>query len=579
MPMDAVCMTAVVRELQAPLVGAKIEKIYQPGRDEVVLSLRGGAGRVRLLLTANPACPRLQLTETERENPASPPMLCMLLRKHLSGGRILSLTQPPLERIAILEMETLDELGDRCRRKLILEAMGRRSNLILVDGEGRIIDCLRRVDAGMSEQRQLLPGLLYRLPPAHGKHNPLEETEESLAALLAGAAGDPRLDGWMLDTFGGLSPLLCREITYRATGETDTRLSQAGETGKARLLEEFSALLEQFRRGDFTPTLLLREGAPKDFSVLPILQYGPAMECRTCTSFSALLDSFYAARDTAQRVQQKGGGMIRSVTTLRDRTARRLERQRKELAATENREWLRQQGDIITSNLYQMGRGMKTLRAVNYYDETGAEVSIPLDPLLTPQQNAASYYKRYNKAKTAHRVLQEQLETGKKELDYLESVLETLHRAEGERDLNEIRQELEDAGYLRRKKQSGKKEKRPVSKPLEFQTAAGLRISVGRNNLQNDRLTCKLAHKSDLWFHVQGIHGAHVILWTEGRQPDGESMSRAARLAAYYSQGREGHNIPVDYTQVRYVKKPAGARPGMVIYTTYSTSWVTPEGP
>jgi predicted ribosome quality control (RQC) complex YloA/Tae2 family protein len=320
-------------------------------------------------------------------------------------------------------------------------------------------------------------------------------------------------------------------------------------------------------------------GKPKDFSYRPIKQYEDAMTLQQKESFSELLDGFYAARETRERVQQKGQELIRTVTRSRDRTARKLQNQRKELDATQGREALRQQGDIITSNLYQMSRGMTVLETANFYDPEYQTIRIKLDPLLTPQQNAAKYYKDYNKAKNAEHFLTEQITKGEQELDYLESVLESLRLAEGERDLNEIRQELEDTGYLRAKKlPKGKKQmKRPASKPMEFRSSAGLRISVGRNNTQNDRLTCKMAFKSDLWLHTQKIHGSHVILWTEGQEPDVQSITEAACLAAYYSQGREGSNVPVDYTLVKYVKKPGGAKPGMVIYETYSTAYVTPS--
>ncbi|MBC5717094.1 Rqc2 family fibronectin-binding protein [Flintibacter faecis] len=577
MPLDALCLSGVVAELKPILTGAKIDKVHQPGRDEMILALRLGRGNGRLLLSASPNHPRLQMTELSRENPDAPPMFCMLLRKHLMGGRILSVEQPHLERIVELRLEVLDELGDRKERRLILEAMGRRANLVLVDDQGRIVDCLRRVDGDMSAQRQLLPGLFYRLPPAMEKADPTALDGGEWLRRVEQAPGESRVDHWLLDTFGGWSPLVCREIAFRAGGRVDVTFDELGPQGRVRVAEAAEALLNSVKENNFTPTVISIEKRSKDFTFFPAEQYEEAGECTVYPSFSALMDRFYEQRENQERIRQKGQDLIRSVTNARDRTARKLANQQRELEATQDRERLRQFGDIITSNLHTMERGMATLRALDFYDPEGAEVDIKLDPLLTPQQNAAKYYKEYNKAKTAEEMLTIQLEKGRRELDYLNSVLENITLAEGERDLQEIRQELADTGYLRRQIKGRDKGRRLSPKPMEFRSTAGLRISVGKNNMQNDLLTCKQAFKSDIWFHTQKIHGSHVILWTGGAQPDLQSLNEAACLAAWFSQGRESGKVPVDYTQVKYVKKPAGARPGMVVYTTYETAWVTPD--
>ncbi len=577
MPLDALCLSGVVAELKPILTGAKIDKVHQPGRDEMILALRLGRGNGRLLLSASPNHPRLQMTELSRENPDAPPMFCMLLRKHLMGGRILSVEQPHLERIVELRLEVLDELGDRKERRLILEAMGRRANLVLVDDQGRIVDCLRRVDGDMSAQRQLLPGLFYRLPPAMEKADPTALDGGEWLRQVEQAPGESRVDHWLLDTFGGWSPLVCREIAFRAGGRVDITFDELGAQGRVRVGEAAEALLKTVRENSFTPTVISVEKRPKDFTFFPAEQYEEAGECTAYPSFSALMDRFYEQRENQERIRQKGQDLIRSVTNARDRTARKIANQQRELEATQDRERLRQFGDIITSNLHAMERGMATLRAMDFYDPDGGEVEIKLDPLLTPQQNAAKYYKEYNKAKTAEEMLTIQLEKGRRELDYLNSVLENITLAEGERDLQEIRQELADTGYLRRQIKGKDKGRRLSPKPMEFRSTAGLRISVGKNNMQNDLLTCKQAFKSDIWFHTQKIHGSHVILWTGGAQPDLQSLNEAACLAAWFSQGRESGKVPVDYTPVKYVKKPAGARPGMVVYTTYETAWVTPD--
>lgn len=565
MPLDALCLTAVAAELRRSLVGGKIDKLYQPARDQLLLYIRGQGENVRLLLSAAPGHPRAHLTTLSRENPGTPPMFCMLLRKHLLGGRILSLDQPPMERILDFKLETIDELGDRVERHLILEAMGRSANLILLDGAGRIIDCIRRVEGDLaSGRRQVLPGLFYRPPEPPDKQNPLALDGSALRQALSNPTGR-EADSLLLDTFTGLSPLVARELAFRA-----------GDSGE-QLAQELEKLLDAVRREDFTPCVLVRDGKPVDFSFRPILQYGPETELQERESFSALLDSFYEEREQSERVRQRGQDLVQAVKRACDRTRRKLVNQKKELAATLDRERKRELGDILTSNLHAMEKGMKLLRTMDYYDPACREVDIPLDPLLTPQQNAAKYYKEYNKAKTAQDVLTVQLEKGRAELAYLESVLENLRLAEGERDLQEIRQELTETGYLRRQSKAKERSKKVSGKPMEFRSTAGLRISVGKNNNQNDLLTTKMAYKSDIWLHTQKIHGSHVILWLEGGEADLQSLTEAAQLAAWFSQGREGSRVPVDYTPVKYVKKPAGARPGMVVYTTYQTALVDPD--
>ena len=580
MPLDALCLSGIIHELNTALSGARVDKIYQPGRDEVILAMRTqNVGNVRLLLSANPAHPRLHLTTLPLENPEKPPMFCMLLRKHMSGARLLEIAQPPLERVAVLRFEALNELGDRVERRLILEAISHKTNLILLDGEGRILDCIRHTGADLaSAQRVLQPGMFYRLPPSVGKENPLTVDRNRLEELLSAAPQEAQADQWLLDTFGGLSPLICRELAHRAGGTTDARLNALGPAGRTRLLDEMERLRDSVAEHSATPVMVSIGGRPRDFTFLPVGQYEGSAQVDPWPAFSPMLDSFFEQRERQDRVKQRGQDLIKSVTNARDRTARKLGNQEKELAATKDRDRLRKLGDILTSNFYQMEKGMARLRAVDFYDPEGKEIEIKLDPLLTPQQNAAKFYKDYNRAKKAEEMLTIQLEKGQKELDYLNSVLETISLAEGERDLAEIRQELMDTGYLRCPAKAKDRGRRVASKPMEFVSTSGLRISVGKNNSQNDRLTCKLAGKDDIWFHTQKIHGSHVILWTEGRQPDLQSLNEAAALAAWFSQARDSSKVPVDYTPVRYVKKPGGARPGMVVYTTYETAQVTPDG-
>ncbi len=569
MAIDAICLQAVAGELRPQLLGLRVDKVHQPARDQVVLLFRGK----RLLLNAGAGAPRLQLTEILRDNPAEPPMFCMLLRKHLSGARVAGLTQPPLERLVKIEFDASDELGRAGRRTLVLEAMGRRSNLILLDGEGRVIDSLRRVDADMSAARQVLPGLFYQPPASTGRLPFLEETEAGFAARFAAAAAEKTLDAFLLDQYFGLSPLMARELAFQAVGDVDARVFQMGGPGPLwRALEDFQNRVREER---FTPVCLLRDGKPLDFACVPVGQYGGAAECVAYPSFSALLDAFYEAREKQERARQRGADLLRAASTARDRLRRKLALQEKEYAATQDRDKLRIQGDLITANLYRMERGQSRLECENYY-EAGAPTSIPLDPLLTPQQNAAKYYKRYAKAKTAEKYLREQMDLARRDLEYLESVLAEIAQAETEADYLDIRAELREAGFLK-KQGRGKKEKSRPAAPWEFCTSSGLRVLAGRNNRQNDKLTLKDADRRDLWLHTQKIHGSHVILRCAGRTPSEEDIAEAAMVAAWFSQARESGNVPVDYTEVRNVKKPAGGRPGMVIYTTCRTVNVTPE--
>lgn len=567
MPLDAVCLQAVVAELAPQITGSRIEKIQQPARDQVVLLLRGNR---RLLLSAGGGQPRLHLTELLRDNPAQPPMFCMLLRKYLSGGIIESIQQAPLERVVTLTVSAADELGERSQFSLILEAVARRANLILADKDGHIIDCLRRIDFEMNPDRQVLPGLFYHLPTPPDKVSPFTVTEEEFAALAAAAGEGAPADQWLVRTVNGLSPLVARELTFRACGSTDAPVT--GHT--AALWSAFAAWRDSVNEKHFTPAMLKRSGVPMDFTYLHVGQYGGAAEEETYTSFSRLLDDFYEKREQAERVKQKGQDLVKTASNGAARLRRKIAAQEQELAESKNRDKWRVYGELITANLYRMERGMSRLTAQNYYDPDCADVDIPLDVRLSPQENAAKYFKKYTKAKTAEKYITAQLEKARVELTYLESVLQELTLAESEQDFNDIRAELTDGGYLRAK---GRKQPQRPSKPREFRSTAGLRILVGRNNRQNDRLTAKDAEKWDIWLHTQRIHGSHVILCTGGAQPDEQSLLEAASLAAYFSQAQNSTKVPVDFTRVKYVKKPAGSPPGFVNYTNYKTILADPS--
>ena len=568
MPFDAMFLSAICDELRQELIGARVEKIQQPARDMVVLQLRGKA---RLLLSASGNRPRFHVTQASYENPAQPPMFCMLLRKHLAGGRIAAIEQPPAERSVELTLDCTDEMGTPCQKRLILELMGRNSNLILTDGENRILDCMRRVDFEMSEQRQVLPGLFYHRPlRQEGKLTPQELTKPALERLLAQTAAPVHLDRWIVDHVAGISPLIARELAFGFCGETDADVLTLDRARLAEALTQPSLL--QARQ----PTLLLCGGRPKDFTYCPIRQYGAYMTARTMPSFSALLDAFYTETEQRERMLQKSQSLRRTVTNLLERTRRKLAAQRKEREASLDRETLRRRGDIVTANLHAMTRGMTVLRAEDFYQEDMPEIEIPLRPELSPQQNAARFYKEYNKAKHAEKILAEQIARGEIEEEYLGAVLDELNRAESERDLAEIRAELEAGGYVRSADRR-RQQKQPASRPMRFRSSDGFEILVGRNNSQNDQLSLKTARRDDLWLHIQKFHGTHVIVCCAGAPvPDG-TITEAAMLAAWYSQAREGQNVPVDVTQVRNLRKPNGAKPGMVVYDRYRTVIVTPD--
>jgi len=620
MPLDALFLSAAAQELTARITGLKVDKVYQPERDVLVFKLRGGAGDCRLLFSAGAGDYRLHLTESRLENPASPPMFCMLLRKYLTGARITGTRQPPAERILELVFDAWDDSGACHERNLIFELTGRSSNAVLTDSDGKIIDCLRRTGSETEGKRVLFPGATYESPPPQeGKLAPLDVLRaESINAWQelfdsninsnkdtnkysnnSSNNGAITADKWLLSTFRGLSPLICREISWRAYGRVDHRIGDI-EDGGAALRRELFALLEQAGAGNAEPWVISdADGAPRDFSFTRIMQYEGALDVRRENGFSAMLDGYYTRAAQMQRVRQRASATTKTVKNARDRVLRKLAAQREELELTGLRDSHRECGDIIMANMHQMKKGQSMLLAPDFYTEGGGTREIQLDPLKTPQQNAAKYYKEYTKAKNAERFLSELILAGENELEYLESVLGEIGLAEGEKDLSEIRRELVSTGYIKAQ-QMGKektkgttrgntkgntkgnakgktKDKTKEQAPLRFASSTGVPISVGRNNLQNDKLTFKTAFKSDVWLHTQKIHGAHVIISCGGAAPDGATLSEAASIAAYYSAARGGGKAPVDYALVKHVKKAPGGRPGMVLYTDYKTIAATPD--
>lgn len=557
MPLDAIVLTALRHEMTGSLCGARIDRISMPERDMLILSVHSRErGSRRVLITTRPGSARIHFTDHPMENPLQPPMFCMLLRKHLLGGRITAIDQPAGERLLILHVDAVDELNCHAEKKLVLELMGKGLNLLLIDSDGRILDCLRRVEYGETGRRALLPGLFYSLPPSQDRPNFLTLPAEDFDGMLTKADRSDEPDRWLQNSFGGLSPLLCREL---------------GQNGWKGLPEAIDALRERLTQGRFTPVMLLQDGCPKDFSFMPIRQYGDSLELMEYPDFSSLLDAFYYKKDQQENMRRRSAELTRIARTARDRLERKISAREQELQATEKREEYRRRGDLITANIFRLKRGMRAFEAQDFYSPGCPVVSIPLDERKSPQQNAAASYKQYNKAKTANRILTELLTASIKEKEYLDTVLDEISRAETDRDLGDIRRELTEAGYIRIRA-GEKRQKLPAPrKPLRFLSDSGKMILVGRGNTQNDELTFRTARRGDLWLHVQKIPGSHVIVSQAEGEADEETVRQAAVLAATYSQARDAGRTAVDYTLVRHVKKPSGAKPGQVLYTDYAT--------
>ena len=565
MAFDAFFLNAVLDEVRQVADTARVEKIHQPSRDTVILHLKCQTGRQKLMFVLSPTAPRLHLSGSSPENPAEPPMFCMLLRKHLSGARIADISQPPMERCATFTFDCIDEMGDAVQKKLVAELMGRTCNLYLLGPDGRIIDCLRRIGLDETIKRPALPGMYYQSPEPIGKQDPrgadyVNLLEEEGADLLADR---------LMDKLGGLSPLVCREAALFAAGETDARIDNMSV---ATVAEKLSLFFAEHLNHPAPYYYALPDGTPKQFAFCPIRQYGSYQQAE---SFGQLLDSFYVLRDRKDAMRQKSQTVRKTVSNLCQRIQRKMAIQEKELLATYDRERLRQLGDILTANLHRIQKGQTKVMVEDFYDENMAQIEVALSPLLSPQQNAAKFYKDYTRMKNAEKELTHQLEIGEQELHYLQSVLEELNRAESEAELDEIRRELQDGGYIRG--DSGKKRmKQGKVPPMRFESTDGYPIYVGRNNRQNEELTFKAARKDDIWLHASKVHGSHVIISCNGTKPPDDTITQAAQLAAYYSEKSDGQNLPVDVTDVKQVKKIPNGKPGMVIYHTYRTVIVNP---
>ena len=575
MAFDACMMRATLSEFASEFSDAKIEKVLQPQNDEIDLVIHSGRVSRRLLFNVGPNAPRLQLTDTVKENPLKAPSFCMFLRKHLVGARIVGVEQPGFDRIAVFRVACYDEMGFPVERKIVCEIMGKYANLIILDADGKITSALKIIDFAASTVRQVIPGLKYTLPEKADKISPLLIDKALFMKKLAEFPVERTGEKFITSTYSGIATQIARELVYRVTGNIDVPISEMNIDRFYEVFESWQRLLNDEK---YTPTLVIdKSGKPIDYSYMDISYLGTDVTVRHFDTLRELFDTYFAEKDRLERIRQRAHDLITLLNNAVARTERKLALQREALLNSEQGEEYKKRADLITANIYKIERGMSKVRCVDYYSENFPEIEIELDTRLSPSQNAQRFYKLYNKSKTAKEVLTEQISLWEKELVYLESVRSFLDKAECEEHLTELREELYRSGYSSKLK-NYRPQKKIKMQPLELKTSGGYRILVGRNNIQNDYLTFKLASKEDIWFHVKDMPGSHVIMVTEGEEPSERDYTEAAELAAYYSKATAGP-VAVDYTKVRNVKKPAAAKPGFVIYKTNYTAFVSPRKP
>lgn len=567
MPMDGLTLGAMARELNHTLEGGRVDRVQQTERDELILTLRAQGKNHKLLLSSSPNHARVHLTQSSKKSPDTPPMFCMLLRKYLVNARFLGAEQLGADRVLTFRFEGLDELGDLTERRLIIEIMGRHSNMILVGPDGRVVDSARHVTEDISRVREVLPGLPYETPPAQDKLNPYQATEADYLRALSPLV-DLRLDKAIQQSVSGFSAQAARELTYRIAGSETATLTLGLLTGAAEKLAAFFARLEDI------PTLLTDEdGAPLDVTGFPYLSRDPQRQ-KTCATLSEAMDAYYLQRDQKERISQRAHNLRKFLQNTLERDEKKLAIQRQTLLDAENMDELRKMGDLITSSLHCIPRGARKAVVPDYFAEDMPTVEIPMNPALSPAENAQRYYKQYNKLKAASDLVIDQMTANQEEIAYLEGQLENLELCTTFDELGEIRQELVRVGLLRDTSKGKKPVKIPESKPHHFRSDDGTDIFVGKNNVQNDRLT-GAALGEETWLHAKDMPGSHVII--KSTAPTDQTLLQAAQLAAYFSKGRQADKVPVDYTLRKYVKKPGGSKPGFVIFTHQQTLYVTPD--
>ncbi len=565
MALDGIVVANLAYDLNKELTGTRISKIAQPEADELLLTLKGSNGQRRLLLSANASLPLVYLTEQNKPSPMTAPNFCMLLRKHIANGRILSVTQPAMERVLIFQIEHPDDLGDLRTKNLIVELMGKHSNIIFTDVEAKILDSIKHISAQVSSVREVLPGRAYFIPAQEGKKSPLEETEDGF--LSAVADRPTSVCKAIYTSYTGLSPLIANELCYRAKIDGAAPCASVTEQEWLALAHGFCTVMTQIRNGDFAPHILRKGEEPIEFSSIPLYSYADCAD-EPCKSISDVLEQFYAQKNAYTRIRQKSADLRHIVNTHLERDRKKYDLQKKQLKDTEKRDKYKVYGELIHTYGYQVPEGAKSFEALNYY--TNEMIQVPLDPTLTPQENAKKYFDRYGKLKRTYAALNELIEDTRAEIDHLDSVSTALDIAQSEADLAQIREELIQSGYIRQR-YSKKKKQQTKSRPWHYRSSDGYDIYVGKNNLQNDELTFRFSEGNDWWFHAKQMPGSHVLVKTKtGEIPD-QTFEEAARLAAFYSKGRGGEKVEIDYLQKKNVKKPNKSRPGFVVYyTNYS---------
>ena len=575
MAFDACMMRAVLSEFCNKFPEAKIEKVLQPANDEIDLCIHYGKSSSRLLFNVGPNAPRLQLTSVAKENPLKAPMFCMLLRKKLLGARIVSVDQPGFDRIAVFKVAGYDEMGFHTEMSIVCEIMGKYANFILLDKDEKIISALKMIDFSASTVRQILPGLKYERPAMPEKLDPRVKDRAMFLEKLAAFSPERSIEKFITSTYSGIATQIAHELTFRVTGQIDTPISLADTEKLARVFEEWQDVLIEEK---YQPTVAIdKSGKPIDYSYMPISYLGDFVMLRSFESFSDLFDLYFAERDRLEKIHQRAHDIKTLLANAKSRTEKKLSVQREALIESAKGEEYKRNGDLITANIYRLKRGMESFVATDYYSENCDEVEIKLDPRLDPSKNAQKMYKLYNKCKNAKAVLTEQIKIWEAELKYLETVSVFLEKAECEDDLAEIREELFTSGYASRLK-GYRPDKKRKNRYSEYKTSGGYRVLVGKNNTQNDYLTHRVAEKCDIWFHVKDTPGSHVILVTGGEEPSAKDYTEAAEIAAYFSKAGAA-SVAVDYTEVRNLKKPQGAKPGFVTYKTNYTAYVVPKNP
>ncbi len=574
MAFDGITIAAMVQELNRYLEGGRFNKIAQPEADELLITGKGPNGQRRLLMSASASLPLIYFTEKNKVSPLTAPNFCMLLRKHIGSARISRIIQPGLERIVEFELEHLNELGDPCKKILIMELMGKHSNIIFCDENRMILDSIKHVSSHMSSVREVLPGREYFIPKTQDKLDPLSVTEEEfLDAVLKKPCNISRA---LYSSLTGLSPVIAEEICYRASIDGIEAAQSLDKTAGVHLYHTFHRLMEQVSEGDFTPSIIYREDEPAEYSVVPLTQYGSEYETRTFDSVSAMLESYYASKNTITRIRQKSSDLRRIVQTALERNRKKLFLQEKQMKDTAKKDKYKIYGELINTYGYGLEEGCRSFQALNYY--TNEEIAIPLDPTLTPSENAKKYFDRYGKLKRTEEALTEQMKDTQSEIEHLESISNSLDIALAESDLSQIKEELTEYGYIK-KHFTGKKGQKmqAKSRPFHYISSDGFDIYVGKNNYQNDELTFKFATGNDWWFHAKKMAGSHVVVRTkDGELPD-KTFEEAGRLAAHYSKGRTAPKVEIDYIQKKHVKKPGGAKPGFVVYYTNYSLMASPD--